>query len=89
MRKYIYIVALLLLSISAVAQNRFAADWGSRNKIPKKVKVNDAGLYTDQYDGVHHLIGLQAEGAYATSFQSSQLMSAAPGGYAAGMIMNS
>lgn len=87
MRKYIYIVALLLLSISAVAQNRFAAEWGSRNKIPKKVKVNDAGLYTDQYDGVHHLIGLQAEGAYATSFQSSQLMSAAPGGYAAGMTL--
>lgn len=87
MRRTVYIIALLLLSFSAVAQNRFAAEWGNRNKMAKKVKVNDAGLYTDQYDGVHHLMGIQVEGAYATSFQSSKLMSSAPGGFALGFTL--
>lgn len=77
---------LLLTTLSAVAQTRFSAEWGSHYKKPK-YKVNNAGLYTDQYDGVHHLVGLQVEGAYSSSFQSGKLMSTAPGGYTIGLTL--
>ena len=85
--RYSYIIVLVLLSLSAVAQTRIAGDWGNEYKKKPKFKANDAGLYTDQYDGVHHLVGMQVEGAYATNFQSSKLMSVGPGGYALGFSL--
>ncbi len=87
MRNKIYIIALLLLTVAtAAAQTRIQDEWGRQYKKPK-FKANAAGLYTDQYDGVHHLVGLQVEGAYSTFFQSSKLMSSAPGGYAVGATL--
>lgn len=82
--KRIYIIALLLLTVlSVAAQTRIQDERGREYKKPK-FKTNSAGLYTDQYDGVHHLVGLQVDGAYSTFLQSSDVMSSAPGGYALG-----
>ena len=85
-RRIHIIVLLLLMTLSAVAQTRLYSESGSHYKKPK-FKANAAGLYTDQYDGVHHLLGMQVEGAYSTFLQSSPLMSAAPGGYAVGATL--
>ena len=76
----------LLTALSVAAQTRIYSEMGSNYKKPK-AKTNSAGLYTDQYDGVHHLMGLQVEGAYSTLFASPKVMLASPGGYAAGLTL--
>jgi len=81
--RQLFTAFLLLAALSTVAQTRIYSEMGSNYKKPK-AKTNSAGLYTDQYDGVHHLVGLQVEGAYSTLFSSPQLMSSSPGGYAVG-----
>lgn len=84
--RQLFTAFLLLAALSTVAQTRIYSEMGSNYKKPK-TKTNSAGLYTDQYDGVHHLVGLQVEGAYSTLFSSPQLMSSAPGGYATGLAL--
>ena len=84
--KHIITAFFLLTSLSVAAQTRIYSEMGSNYKKPK-AKTNSAGLYTDQYDGVHHLMGLQVEGAYSTLFASPKVMLASPGGYAAGLTL--
>ncbi|MBR3408992.1 MAG: hypothetical protein IKG86_09150 [Paludibacteraceae bacterium] len=84
--RYILLLLLLTTALTAGAQTRLYGDWGSSYK-KQKSKTNQAGLYTDQYDGVHHLVGMQVEGAYASFLQQSQLMQFTPGGYALGLTL--
>lgn len=81
--RYLLLALVVLSALSAAAQTRLYGDWGSNYKKPK-FKVNNAGLYTDQYDGVHHLVGIQVDGAYSTFFHAREVATNAPGGYSVG-----
>ncbi len=81
--KYGLMATLVIMSLSLSAQTRIFGDWGS-NYRPEKNKINKAGLYTDQYDGVRHLAGLQVDGGYSMFISKSDVMSMRPGGYTAG-----
>ncbi|MBR6017812.1 MAG: hypothetical protein IK073_04265 [Paludibacteraceae bacterium] len=85
-RKYIAVGLLLLTAVGAVAQTRLYGDGGNYYK-KQKSKTNQAGLYTDQYDGVHHLVGLQVDAAFSTFLQQTNLMSTRPGGYGLGLTL--
>lgn len=84
--RYFAVGLLLLAALGLSAQTRLYGEWGNNYKKPKS-KANQAGLYTDQYDGVHHLVGMQVDGAYSTFLQQSALMQTKPGGYALGFTL--
>ena len=81
--KYALISALIMSTMTLSAQTRIYGDWGSNYKKYAK-KTNNSGLYTDQYDGVHHLIGIQVDGGYSNFLSSSKVMHSNPGGYTIG-----
>lgn len=84
--RYVILALMLLLVLPMAAQTRIYGDWGKGYK-KEKFKANAAGLYTDQYDGVHHLVGLQVDGAYSTFLNQSKLMKTSPGGYGLGLSL--
>lgn len=86
MYKYSLVTLLLLLSITVFSQTRIYGDWGRNYKKYSK-ETNNSGLYTDQYDGVHHLVGLQVDGGYSTFLSSSDVMHMKPGGYTFGAAL--
>lgn len=82
-RKYFLVSVLLLSTVTVLSQTRIYGDWGKNYK-KETQKVNKSGLYTDQYDGVHHLLGIQVDVGYSTFLTSSHVMQSAPGGYTTG-----
>lgn len=86
MQKYYLLIVLLLSSLTVLAQTRIYGELGSNYRKEVK-KMNNSGLYTDQYDGVHHLFGLQADGGYSAYLSSSKTMEIAPGGYTFGAAL--
>lgn len=84
-RKKIILAILLLLPLMAVAQTRI---WNSRmdgkNRQNRGKEESIFGLHTSQYDGVHHLVGVYADGAYATLLTGNPAMTKAPMGYGVG-----
>lgn len=80
------VTILLLSAVMISAQNRIYGDFGSNYKKYTK-NANNSGLYTDQYDGVHHLIGLQGDVGYSSFLSSSKAMQVKPGGYTLGAAL--
>lgn len=84
-RRKIIFALLLLLPLMAVAQTRI---WNGRldgkNRQNKGKEESIFGLHTSQYDGVHHLVGVYADGAFSTMLTKNPAMTVAPGGYGVG-----
>lgn len=85
-RRITYIVLLLLCPLMLAAQTR-ATNENSRNnrlRASSGKRVNDSGLRTAAYDGVHHLVGMHVDGGYSAIFGNMPSMTFGPGGYTAG-----
>lgn len=85
--RYTYLLLLLLLPVMVTAQTRVVNDY-SKNmdnvKNSSSKRVNNSGLRTTAYDGVHHLVGLHIDGGYSAMFGNMPTMHTAPGGYTTG-----
>ncbi|MBO4665701.1 MAG: hypothetical protein J5612_02390 [Paludibacteraceae bacterium] len=77
---------LLLLPLAVVAQNRVANDYSQNDRLRVSAgkRVNNSGLRTTAYDGVHHLLGLHVDGGYSAMFGNMPAMTTGPGGYTTG-----
>ena len=71
-----------------MAQTRATNDHSRNNehlRTPSSKSVNNSGLRTTAYDGVHHLVGLHVDGGYSALFGNMPTMTTSPGGYTVGL----
>lgn len=82
-RTLLHIILLLLLAAPMTAQTRL---WSSRTTYATKFerRPSSQGLLTSQYDGVHHLVGMYADGAYSFFLNNVPSYHTNPGGYSVG-----
>ncbi len=81
-------MALMIgLPLLSVAQTRVLNEYSKAKKITSSIpenRVNNAGLRTTAYDGIHHLVGLHIDGGYSALLSTYPVLSSSPGGYGLG-----
>ena len=86
-----HILTLLLLLLTALplsAQTRMwsgAANRGGAKSSWADKRLSSTGLRTDQYDGVHHLVGLHLDGAWSAFVNNVPDLQMMPAGWSAGL----
>ena len=77
---------MLLVSLTAAAQTRVINEHSKNERLHSSSgkHVNGSGLRTAAYDGIHHLVGIHADGGYSKMFGNMPSVLNTPGGYTAG-----
>lgn len=78
------ILCLLLVAFVAQAQTRIFTERKLHTHHNSQRKISASGLRTTQYDGIHHLLGIYADGGYSTFINNVGVNKVLPFGYTAG-----
>lgn len=84
--RFALLCVVLLCGMPLHAQTRiWSPQMDGHNRYHKAKSLSSSGLRTDQYEGVHHLVGLSLSGGYSAFLTKAPVLSNAPGGYGLGL----